>query len=128
MMSVNKSLMSRDDIFHFENFIYLPMLLTVLLKDRQRIESGDFKLPGPYLQLIDQAANVLDNDLRLTKEYMKQRKQRVLQVEDDDLFIVYAFHFNGYEEKRKYLKIRLRNRTEELLSTYLLMATVKPTQ
>lgn len=120
------ALMSRDDIYYSENFIYLPMLLTLLLKDRQRIETGDFKLPGPYLQLIDQAVKAVENDLRVIKEYMKQRKQRVLQVEDDDLFIVYVSHFNGYEEKRKYLKVRLRNRTEELLSLFLQIGKENP--
>ncbi|PKH09876.1 hypothetical protein [Planomicrobium sp. MB-3u-38] len=115
------ALMSRDDIYHFENFIYLPMVLTILLKDRERIEKGDFKLPGPYLQLIDQAVKTVEKDLRETNAYIRERKYKVLKIEEDDLFIVYEFHFRGYEEKRKYLKVRLRNRTEELLAMYLQM-------
>lgn len=117
------ALMSRDDIYHFESFIYLPMVLTILLKDRERIETGDFKLPGPYLRLIDQAVKAVEKDLRETNAYMRERKYKVLKIEEDDLFIVYEFHFRGYEEKRKYLKIRLRNRTEELLSMYLIMGS-----
>ena len=116
---MKKALMSYDDINQFENYIYLPMVLTVLLKDKQRIEAGGFKLPGTYLQLIDQAVKRVEADLRETKAYLKKRHLKMIQGERDDFATVYIFFHDGYEDKRKYANLRLRNRTEELMEVYL---------
>lgn len=115
-------LMSKDLILHFENMIYLPFVLTILHKDRGIIDSMPFKLKRPYLQLVDQAIKCAENDLRITKIYMKKQQFRILKGKKDDLFTEYVFYYNGYEDHRKYMHFQLRNRTEELISMYLSLA------
>ena len=43
---------------YFENMIYLPMLLIILERDRESFERGPFKLKGPYVKLVDEAAKI----------------------------------------------------------------------
>ena len=47
---------------------------------------------------------------------MKRNSMKVLRGEGDDMFTEYVFFHGGYEEHRRYLNVRLRNRVEELLN------------
>lgn len=119
------AVMLNEDIIHFENQIYLPMVITIFRKDWQLIEDSPFKLKAPYQQLIDLAIKCTEEDLRKTKEYIKKRNLKLLKGKRDDFATEYAFYFDGYEEHRKYMNLRLRNRTEELMRVYLAQATLK---
>ncbi|WP_071459100.1 hypothetical protein [Bacillus massilinigeriensis] len=99
--------------------IYLPMVLTVLLKDRAIIESGPFKLKKPYINLIDETMLTIQKDLAAVKRYLKQNSLRVERLKRDEAFTMYLFLYRGYEERHNYFNPRLRNRTEELLELYL---------
>ena len=55
---------------HFENQIYLPMMLTILSMDRATIERGAFKLPGPYLKSIDRAIDAIQAEMKETADYL----------------------------------------------------------
>lgn len=115
-------LLSQDDLYHIENTIYLPMLLTILHKDRELIDAGEFKLKAPYQNLIDQAIKCVEEDWRNSRAYIKQRDMRVIKLNRDDFMTEYSFFHDGYEEKRKYMNLRLRNRTEELMGICLAKA------
>ena len=54
---------------YFENMIYLPMILTVLERDRELVEKGPFKLKGPYM--IDRAVKHARAELKRTKLYLQ---------------------------------------------------------
>jgi len=45
---------------------------------------------------------------------------KLLRVGLDDTTTEYTFFYGGYEQNRRYLNVRLRNRTEELLEVYLM--------
>ncbi|GKV56740.1 hypothetical protein NCCP2222_26870 [Sporosarcina sp. NCCP-2222] len=107
---------------HFENMIYLPMLLTILERDRQTIEKGPFKLKGPYLKMIENALLSVQNELTDTSMYLRRHNMKVIRSKMDDTFTEYIFMNGGYEDHRRYLNVRLRNRTEELLQFYITMA------
>lgn len=57
-------LISAEELPHFENMIYLPMLLIILEKDRDSFEKGPFKLKGPYVKLVDEATRAARAELR----------------------------------------------------------------
>lgn len=117
------ALLTQEELYHFENMIYLPMLLTILHKDRELVESGAFKLKAPYQNLIDQAVKCVEMDAKETRLYMQQHNLKLTKGDKDDFATQYIFHHKGYQEKRRYMNLRLRNRTEELLSVYLAKAT-----
>lgn len=107
---------------HFENMIYLPMLITILERDRNLFEKGPFKLKGPYVKLVNQASNFVRIELKDTTIYLRRHNMKVIRGKTDDTFTEYVFMHGGYEEHRRYLNVRLRNRTEELLGVYFAMA------
>lgn len=104
---------------YLENEIYLPMIMTILERDRHLIGQVPFKLKTPYLNLIDDTMNHVTADLKETAVYLRQRKMKVIRRSTDELFTEYMFLHDGYEDSRRYLNVRLRNRTEELLNQYL---------
>ena len=61
---------------YFEKMIYLPMVITVLEKDRQIIEKSTFKLRQPYIDIIEQAIKHARADLKHTKLYMRENRLR----------------------------------------------------
>lgn len=113
-------LIPTDALPYFENAIYLPMMLTILAKDRATIERADFKLPSPYLKLIDRAIERVQVEMKETADYLRTNKIKLLKGNSDDTFTTYIFIYGGYEDSRRYLNVRLKNRTEELIELYLM--------
>ncbi|WP_345740341.1 hypothetical protein [Planomicrobium okeanokoites] len=118
-------LIPQEEIIHFENMIYLPMVLSVLERDRSIFENGSFKLKRPYLELVEGAISQVQKELKETKIHMRERQMKVMRGTGDDTFTEYVFYHGGYEDHRRYLNLRLRNRVEELIRIYLSMAEMK---
>ncbi|WP_060210487.1 hypothetical protein [Sporosarcina koreensis] len=112
-------LLSDESLRHFENAIYLPMLLTILARDREAVERSSFKFQAPYLRLIDAAIDAVQRDNKVTADYMRVNKLRLERGKVGDTFTSYIFYHGGYTDERRYLNVRLRNRAEELLELYL---------
>lgn len=108
-----------EAIPHFENAIYLPMLLTILDRDKEIIEKSPIKLKKPYLNMIEQAINNVQKDMRETSEYLRSNKMKLMKGKTEGIFTEYIFIHHGYEDSRRYLNVRLKNRSEELLALYL---------
>lgn len=117
--AMNMPLIPSEALPYLENEIYLPMIMTILERDRRLIEQVPFKLKTPYLNLLDDTMNSVTADLRVTASYLRRRKMKVIRRSTDELFTEYVFLHGGYEDSRRYLNVRLRNRTEELLNQYL---------
>ena len=105
----------------FENAIYFPMMITILEKDLETIKSGPFKLKRPYTKLIEETLNTVRAESKQTNIYLVRNNMKVIKEQNDGTFTKYVFMYGGYEEHRNYLNVRLRNRTEELISVYFAM-------
>jgi hypothetical protein len=103
---------------YFENVIYFPMIINVLVRDRVTIENGPFKLKGPYLKLIDGALEFVRAESKETNIYLLRNSMKVINGKNDGTFTEYIYISGAYEDHRRYLNVRLRNRTEELISVY----------
>lgn len=109
-----------------EQAIYLPMLLTVLNRDLNIINSSPFKLKKPYTEWIEQTMTSIQKELANVKRYMRQHQIKVEKIKSDDTFTMYLFLYKGYEEEHNYFNPRLRNRTEELMRYYLFQRFQSP--
>ena len=107
------ALMPAEIIPKFEKMIYLPMIIKVLERDRGTIEISSFKLKGPYIQIVESALSLARVELKDLNIDARNKKLQLIRKKKDDTFTEYAF-----EDIRRYLNIRLRNRTEELISIY----------
>lgn len=109
-----------DSLPHFEMMIYLPMVIIVLEKNRLAFEQGEFKLSRPYINLTESAIKLVQADLKDAKQYMREHNLKLLKGEVEKTTTSYTFFHGGYESERRYLNVRLRNRTEELLEMYFM--------
>jgi len=96
----------------------MPLIISVLERDKESFDKGPFKLKGPYLKLIDGAIGSVQSEQKETNIYLRRNQMKVIKGKNDGSFTDYTFFHNGREDKRRYLNIRLRNRTEELISIY----------
>ena len=112
------ALIPGEAIPHFENMIYLPMIISILERDRQVIEISSFKLKGPYINIVESALKTVRAELKETNMYARRNNMKVIKKGRDGSLTEYAFVHGGYEDLRRYLNVRLRNRTEELISVY----------
>lgn len=108
----------KEAIQHYENEIYFPMLITILVKDKSVIEKGPFKLNKPYLNLIDKALNKIQKESKQSHDYFRHNQMKLVKGKKDELFTEYVFVHGRNEYPRRYLNVRLRNRTEELMNMY----------
>ena len=112
------ALIPAEALPYFENMIYLPMILIVLERDQEAIEKGPFKLKRPYIKIVEEALKFAQVELRETSNYLRRNNMKLIRGTMDDTFTEYIFIYGGYEDRRRYLNVRLRNRTEELIGVY----------
>ena len=105
-----------------EQAIYLPMVLTILNRDIAVVQQSPFKLKQPYLKLIEEAMKIVQKELAGVKRYLKAQQIKVYQEKRDQAFTMYTFLYKGYEEQHNYFNPRIRNKVQELLEFYLLLA------
>lgn len=118
-------LIPQEHLPYFENAIYFPLLLSVLDRDRKTIEKSAIKLKQAYLDLIEGATDLILKEQKETSDYMRTYQLKLIKGETDENVTEYIFIYKGYENVRRYLNVRLRNRTEELLGVYFDMAKQK---
>ena len=116
-----------DALPYFEKMIYLPMIISILERDREVIETSSFKLKGPYIYIVESTLNTVRAELKETNNYARRKNMKLIKRGKDGTFTEYAFIQNGYEDKRRYMNIRMRNRTEELISVYFAMVESQDT-
>ncbi len=107
---------------YFENMIYLPKIISILEREREVIEVSSFKLKGPYINVVENALNIVRAELKETNNYARRQNMKLIKKGKDGSFTEYAFVHRGYEDLRRYLNVRLRNRTEELINLYFAKA------
>ncbi|GKV70303.1 hypothetical protein NCCP2716_28010 [Sporosarcina sp. NCCP-2716] len=113
------SLLTTEAIDQFEKMIYLPMLLTILDRDAKVFEEIPVKFNLPYLSVITRATEIVHSDLTSTHLYFKQHKLKLVNEGNDGVFTSYLFIIDYEQYRRRYLNVRLRNHSEELLKVYL---------
>lgn len=102
-----------------EQAMYLPMVMTVLERDRIVFEKSPFKLNQPYLNLLEESFKAVQKDLKTARDYMRVNKMKVAEIKRDDTFTMFMFLYKGYEEQHNYFNPRIRNKVQELLEYYL---------
>jgi hypothetical protein len=109
-----------EDRYLMEQFIYLPMVLTVLNRDMNAIQHSQIKLKQPYLLMIEEAMKKIQKELSEIKKEMKKRQLKVVKIQQDEAFTMYSFLYKGYEEHHNYFNPRIRNKVQELIIHYFI--------
>jgi hypothetical protein len=117
--SIKMTRIPPEDRNMIEQAIYLPMVLTVLNRDIQSVNTSTIKLKEPYLHLIEETMKVVQKELSEIKRYMSKNKMKVYQSNQDEAFTMFTFLYKGYEEHHNYFNPRIRNKVQQLLEYYL---------
>ena len=75
------------------------------------------------MKLINETLKSIQVELEKTSIYLNRNNMKVIKGKTDVTFTDYVFIYKGYQDHRKYLNVRLRNRTEELMSQCLAAMT-----
>lgn len=113
------TIIPEDDHKIMEQSILLPMLLTILDRDRQIFEQLPIKLKIPYLNLIEGTMKLVQKDLKEVKLKMRKGNMKVYETSRDPGFTGYMFVCRRYEEQHNYFNLNIRNKIEILLEHYL---------
>ena len=109
-----------DEAYRYlEDVIYLPMLTKVLEQDLELIMKLPFKLNRPYIAIVEKALHRVHADLKRADIYLKRHNMKVIRESLTKEQSNYVFTHMGYEERKSYSNMLLRERSEELLGTYL---------
>lgn len=104
---------------YLEDSIYLPMLIKVLEKDLELVTNLPFKLNRPYIAIVESALQKVKADLKQSDIYQKRHNMKVIRESVTLEHSNYVFIHVGIEERKTYSNQSLRERSEELLGTYL---------
>ncbi|MDA3129235.1 hypothetical protein ACFPTR_02680 [Aliibacillus thermotolerans] len=109
---------TEEDHMMIHYFILLPLVKTVLEKDRQLIANSSMKIKEPYFQLIESALQRLHRDMRAIKQFMQKHRIQVLFQENDGTFSRYSYTCRGYEGKSSYLNANLKRQAKRAIDVY----------
>ncbi|MFD2705127.1 hypothetical protein [Salibacterium lacus] len=99
-------------------YILLLLVKKVLEKDRELFEHGSFKVKDPYLSVIQEAMQLLHQDMRTIKTYMQKHQMRVQFEENDGMFSRYSYVCRGYEGTSSYLNANLKRQARRCMDVY----------
>jgi hypothetical protein len=102
-----------------EKAIYLPMVLIVFNRDLTVFQKSPFKLPKPYLELVEEAMKAIQKELYEVKQFLRKNQIQVKEIKRDESFTMFSFLYKGYEEQHSYFNPRIRNKVQELMQFYL---------
>lgn len=104
---------------YFEQRIYLPMVITILERDKRITAEIPLKLPRPYEGLIDKALTHARADLKTAEAYLIRRDMRLIKMQAEGDSQLYILMYANFEEHRRIPISELREKTEELMTEYL---------
>ena len=101
---------------------YLITSLTIknLELDLQYIKNGQFKIKGPYVQLIEGMISKAINERRKLKQEMFKRKIQVTYLYTQGDFVTYKYLLNGKVEEVSFYKFKLKKDVESLIKWLLI--------
>lgn len=76
------------------------MLITILERDMQLINSGPYKLKKPYIDKISNALRLVQQDLKDSNAYLRDNKIQVIKGKNDGLCTEFNFVDNGCDHVR----------------------------
>lgn len=96
------------------SYIFLPLVRRVLEKDRKLIESGQFKLKQPYIDVIDRAFLKVNDDIRKTRKTMLEKGIKIHKQDEQNFKVFYR----GEHDCSFHPSI-IRNNVEQRMKHYL---------
>ncbi|TLS38564.1 hypothetical protein [Pseudalkalibacillus caeni] len=111
--------LQQEELQHIVRFIILPYVKKVIELDLSNIKKISFKLPGPYIRLLELTMARVSYDLKESKFFLRRASIKVMEGKQSRGYIEYTIYHRGYEKRFNYSVDRIRNKVENLLYSYL---------
>lgn len=98
-----------------KRFLFLSMAMNVIQLDIKNIQSGNFKIKEPYIDLLEKMHSVATNERRKIKKIMWDKRISVFTLDKNASFSNYKSIVNGKEELITYNNHVIRKNVEEIL-------------
>ncbi|KAB7672263.1 hypothetical protein F9279_04835 [Bacillus sp. B1-b2] len=101
-----------------EHLLYLPLLLTVLERDRESTYKTPFKLRKVYENLLENTIIKIQGDLQHFKNLMNSQRMKLVKGRNNGEYTEYHFYINNDYYICRYTNNELKTNTEKLLTYY----------
>lgn len=105
-----------DDMDIAHQYLIIDLTIKNLQLDLQYIKNGQFKIQGPYVQLIEGMISKAINERRKLKQEMFKRKIQVTYLYTQGDFVTYRCLLNGKVEEVPFYKYKLKKDVEEMIN------------
>ena len=100
--------------------IYLPLARKLLERDLATIQNGElFKIKEPYIRVIQQTIEKINNELKNVKTNMYKIGLKVVEGEQEGLFKKYDWFCRGYNGTRTFNSHNIKMQVRDILLYYM---------
>lgn len=89
---------TKEELEAIRDFVLLPMLLSIVEKNKQEIERTSYSLRTIFVKAANIIQTHITNDLHAVRKLMKERNIRVFEDELIDSNLRYKYICRGYED------------------------------
>jgi hypothetical protein len=90
---------SEEEQLLIKSYLLLPLIITVLERDKKVIATSSFKTKQPYIQLLDKVINRTEQDFIATKKDLYKTNIRIYQQTRTNAGIEFKYLYKGYHHQ-----------------------------
>lgn len=90
---------TKEELEAIRDFVLLPMLLSIVEKNKLEIERSSYSLRTLYVKAANIIQNYISNDIYAVRKLLKERNIKVSEDEVIDSNLRYKYTCRGYEDK-----------------------------
>ncbi|WP_308636014.1 hypothetical protein [Paenibacillus silvisoli] len=99
--------------------VLLPMMMSIIEKNRQEIDRSSYSLKGLYTASADALLDFVHADLVKVKKELRELHIKVIEDDRIDDAIHYRFIYKGYEHKFALMRFVVRSEISVRLGRYI---------
>ena len=96
-------------------FLFLSMAALVIEQDIEHIRQGAFKIKEPYLEILEKMAYEASKEKRQLRKTIRDKKIKIVTLQQNESFSSFLFLCRGKEEKRNYFNPAIRKKVETIM-------------
>jgi hypothetical protein len=110
---------TEEDLEAIKRYVIIPMVLTVLQRDKKVIEDSALKTKQPYLSLMDAAMKKAHGEIYDTRVSLRSSRIKIYDEKRTENTIEIKYTFRGYQHTASLLWHIIKNDVESMIQHYL---------
>lgn len=110
---------TEENLQAIKRYVMIPMVLTVLQRDKKVIEESMLKTKGPYLSLMDAAMKKAHGEIYDTRVYLRSKGIKIYQEQRTETTVNIKYTVKGYQHEASLPWHIIKNEVESMMQRYL---------